>query len=77
MTDNQKRLVQEFGEIAKQKKYCETIVFMVGTIAFSKDAVESSSSDAIMKKMIEIANKSKTEADFFKSVTKEFVYTSK
>lgn len=73
MTKKQRELVEEFAKISNEKGYCYTIYFMVGALAFSKEAVEMAESEKILKDIITIANDTNSEEEFFRQVTMKYV----
>ncbi len=72
MNETQKKIVREFGEIAGEKGFNETVIFAVGAIAFGK-GVSDERSIVIMQDMIDFAKESKDEDDFSRKVSKKYL----
>ena len=72
MTNEQDKLIDEFGKIAKKIPLCYNIIFTAGAIAFEEGTTDEESTIRL-KKLIEFAKESKTENDFVAKIKKTYI----
>ena len=72
MSEEERKLVDDFLDIAKANNFSYNVVFAMGAVAFDKGTTEQDSIE-ILKCLINLAAKYPNEADFLEEVGKRFI----